>query len=160
MSMVNKELPRSCTLLKAAKNIDSQCIVHSTPGRLKSVRQSLKEKLQLKIKYLAENFPKHRTSQCIKIKLTGGGTDMSHSVNLVVIAFTIIESETDHVTSPNSPKVNYTLAFVNTTEDYDKLSETPEDIIKNMQSVVVNEIIYHLKYFWCISEILGNMHGH
>ena len=151
MSMVNKELPRSCTLLKTAKNIDAQCIIRSTPGQLKGVQVSLKEKLQQRIKYLAENYLKYRTSQCVKIKLTGDGTNVSRSVNLVVIAFTIIDSETDHVTSPNSPTGNCILALINTTEGYDNLSEALEDIIdevNNLQSVIVNGVSYDLQYFF------------
>ena len=153
MAMVNKELPRSCTLLKTAKNIDAECIIRSTPGQLKGVQVSLKEKLQRRIKYLAENYPKYQTSQCVKIKLTGDGTNISRSVHLVVIAFTIIDSGTDHiVTSPNSPTGNCSLALINTTEGYDNLSEALEDIIdevKHLHCVIVDGVSYDLQYFFC-----------
>ena len=63
---------------------------------------------------------KFRASKYIKLKLTGDGTSISRSVHLVVIAFTLVESQ---VASPNSPKGNYTLSLIKTTKDYDKLSK-------------------------------------
>ena len=37
IAMINKELPHLCTVIKVAKKLDEQCIIHSTPGKLKGV---------------------------------------------------------------------------------------------------------------------------
>ena len=57
--MVNKELPHSCTLINVAKELNTQCIIHSTPGRLQGVQQSLKEQVEKRIKHLAETNPRY-----------------------------------------------------------------------------------------------------
>ena len=93
MAMVNKQLPRTCTLLRVAKDIDSLSNIRLIPGQLKGVQQFLKERLEKRIRFLAKSYVKFRTSQCIKLKLTGDGTSISCILHLVVIAFTLVESQ-------------------------------------------------------------------
>lgn len=54
MAMVNKQLPRACTVLKVAKKIDAQANIQSTPGELSGVQQSLKERLEKRIRFLGK----------------------------------------------------------------------------------------------------------
>lgn len=130
MAMVNKELPRSYTIMKAAKNLDEMCIIHSTPGKLKGVQQSLKERLERRVEHLVRTNNKYCKSQCLKVKITGDGTSVSCSMHLVVIAFTLVEDEPQ----PNAPKGNHTIALINTTEDYDNLVEALDDITTEIKT--------------------------
>ena len=145
--MVNKELPRSYTIIKAAKKLDERCIITSTPGDLKGVQQSLKGQLEKRIEHLAKSNEKYNKSQCLKVKITGDGTSVSRSMHLVVVAFTLVEDESNC----NSPKGNHTIALVNTTEQYDNLSEALDDItneVKNLKSLTVNDVSYDLEFFF------------
>ena len=44
--MVNPELPRSCTVIKAAKELDMKSTICQTPGKTIGVQQSVLERLQ------------------------------------------------------------------------------------------------------------------
>ena len=112
--------PSFTLCMYATKNIDADSNIHSISGKLRGVQQSLKERLEKRTRSLSKTYPEFRTSQRIKLKLTGDGTNICHNVHLVVIAFTLVDS---YVRSPNSPRGNDTIALIKTTEDYDKLSE-------------------------------------
>ena len=147
MAMVNKELPRSCAIIKAAKKLDEKSIIYSTPGPLKGVQQSLKERLVKRIEHLAKSDEKYNKSQCIKVKITGDGTSVSRSMHLVVIAFTLVEDEPN----PNAPRGNHTIALINTTEEYNNLVEALDDItteINNLKSLTVNNVLYDLEFYF------------
>lgn len=147
MAMVNKELPRSCAIIKAAKQLDEKSIIYPTPGRLKGVQQSLKERLVKRIEHLAKRDEKYNKSQCVKVKITGDGKAISRSMHLVVIAFTLVEDEPN----PNAPRGNHTIALLNTTEVYDNLVEALDDIateINNLKSLTVNNVLYDLEFFF------------
>lgn len=67
-------------------------------------------------------------------------------MHTIVIAFTIIKDGEN----PNSPHGNHTIALLNVGEDYDKLSESLEDIqdeIKQLKSIAVNGVAYAIKFF-------------
>lgn len=101
--MVNKELPRSSALTKRARELDSVSIVCSTPGNIIGIQQSLKERLMKRIQYLIEINPSIAESARIRVKITGDGNCISHSMHAIVIAFTIIEDGEN----PNSTQGNH-----------------------------------------------------
>lgn len=147
MAMVNRELPRTRTVIKAAKKLDEKCIIFSKPGHLNGVQQSLKEWLKKRIEYLSKIDEKYNKTQCLKVKITGDGMAVSRSMHLVVIAFTLVEDEPN----PNAPRGNHTIALINTTENYDNLVEALDDItteVNNLTSLTVNDISYDLEFFF------------
>ena len=145
--MVNPELPRSCTVIKAAKELDMKSTICQTPGKTIGVQQSVLERLQKAATWLMTadpSFSKHRN---IKVKITGDGTCISRSTHCIVIAFTIIND----VALPNAPRGNHTVAILNTTEDYNTLSESLVDIsneIKMIHGIEINEIKYAIEWFF------------
>ena len=147
LAMVNPELPRSCTVIKAAKEIDMKSTICQTPGKTIGVQQSVLERLQKAATWLMTadpSFSKHRN---IKVKITGDGTCISRSTHCIVIAFTIIND----VALPNAPRGNHTVAILNTTEDYNTLSESLVDIsneIKMIHEIEINEIKYAIEWFF------------
>ena len=65
---------------------------------------------------------------CIRVKITGDGTQISRSMHILVIAFTISnESE-----NPNSPGGNHVIALLNSQEKYEYLSEAVKDIASDI----------------------------
>lgn len=66
-------------------------------------------------------------------------------MHAIVIAFTVIEEGEN----PNSPHGNHTIALMNAGEDYNKLSESLEDIqdeVKQLKSITVNDV-YTIEFF-------------
>ena len=144
--MVNPELPCSCTVIKAAKELDMKSTISQTPGKTIGVQQSVLERLQKAATWLMTadpSFSKHRN---IKVIITGDGTCISCSTQCIVIFFTIIND----VALPNAPRGNHTVAILNTTEDYNTLSESLVDIsneIKMIHEIEINEIKYAIEWF-------------
>lgn len=146
MAMINTGMPRLNELLKTAKTLDTKSIVYPVPGKLQGVQQSLKECLEKKLKTLQRINPAFCKDCVIKVKLTGDGTSVSRSVYLIVIAFIIIQE--DVVT--NSPSDHYTIALINSTENYKNLSECFEDIVsemKNLNILKVDDYTYTIDFF-------------
>ena len=146
MAMVNTGIPRLNALLKAAKALDTRSIIYPVPGKLQGVQQSLKECLEKKIKNLQRINPTFCKDQVIKVKLTGDGTSVSRSVHLIVIAFMVIQ---DGVVT-NSPSDHYTIALVNSPENYASLSESVEDIVSEMKFLdllKVGDYTYTIHFF-------------
>ena len=135
LTQVHKELPRTNSIIKTAKKMNEGYTIRPIPGTFKGVQQSLKDHLKTIIEkrnYVPE-------SNTIKVKLTGDGTVVSRNVHLVVIAYTIIDTHGN----PNSPRGNHTIALINTTENYDNLSESLKDLTTE---------IAELKSITCLNE--------
>lgn len=100
-----------------------------------------------RIQYLVETNPSIAENARIRVKITGDGTCISHSMHAIVIAFTIIIEDGEN---PNFPWGNHAIALLNTGEDYDKLSESLEDIqdeIKYFKSIKVDGVEYTIEYY-------------
>ena len=74
LSMVNSTLPRSCALMKAAKELDIKSIIRPTPGKITGVQQSLTERLVKCVRWLMKTNSSFTQTSCIRVKLTGDGT--------------------------------------------------------------------------------------
>ena len=88
------------------------------------MRQFTLGQLNKTINYLGKADQFFKYNKNIRIKLTGNGTSISHSMHCVVIAFSIIREGTN----PNSPGGNHTVAILNTTEDHDYLAESLKEV--------------------------------
>ena len=93
LAMTNPKLPSSYRLLKAAKEINSESIIRSTPGKAIGVQQSLKERLTRRLHHLLKVNPNFRQSVIQvknQLKITGDGTYVSRGMHILVIAFTLV----------------------------------------------------------------------
>ena len=77
LSMVNKDMPRSCSLTKCAKELNTH---KSTPGQAHGVQQSLKLQLKKLIEVLLQKNPLLRNNPQVRIKVTGDGTLISRNI--------------------------------------------------------------------------------
>lgn len=146
LAMVNMELPRTSALIKRARELDSNSLIRPTPGKVVGIQQSLREQLEKRIQILVKTHPSLAESASIRVKVTGDGTHISHSMHAVVIAFTIVEDGAN----PNSPGGNHTIALLNAKESYAELAEALEDIqdeIKHLESVKVDEKEFSIEFF-------------
>ena len=120
ISMIYPSLPCWSTIHTVAKGINSCCDVYPTPGPILGVQQSLKKRLATRLEILVKKYPSINDEACIRVKLTGDGTQVSRSMHLVVIAFSILNVGNEN---PNSPGGNHVIALVNIEEKYEQLSE-------------------------------------
>jgi len=86
------------------------------------------------------------TNREVWVKITGDGTRISCNINLVIIAFVIIENKT----ISNSPTDHNTIALINCKENYESINKSVADIfkeIKDLDSLTVGDYTYKLVYF-------------
>ena len=148
LSMVNPSLPCWSALHKVSKQIDSKCHIYTIPGPILGIQQSLKERLQLRLQQLVKKNPGIKDDTCIRVKITGDGTQVSRSMHILVIAFTII----DGTENPNSPVGNHVIALLNAQEKYEYLSEALKGIasdIKSIKSLTINGQNFNIKFYLC-----------
>ena len=117
--MINLDLPRLSEITKKVKEIDAKSVIHFIPGKVLGVQQSILQQLKITLAHLAKLDPSFSRSPHVRIKLTGDGTNISHSMHCVVIAFTAIRKDAN----PNYSRGNHTVAILNCTENYDHLAE-------------------------------------
>ena len=84
----------------------------------------LKNSSKKEYKFLLKPIPLLPKTPKIRVKVTGDGTRICHSMHAVVIAFVVVEDGAN----PNSPGGNHTIAIFNAGEKYDVLSEALVDI--------------------------------
>ena len=148
LSMVNPSLPCWSALHKVSKQIDSKCDIYAIPGPILGIQRSLKERLQLRLQKLVKKNPGIQDDTCIRVKITGDGTQVSCSMHILVIAFTIL----DGTKNPNSPGGNHVIALLNAQEKYECLSEAVKDIasdIKSIKSLTIDGHNFNIKFFLC-----------
>ena len=82
----------------------------------------------------------------LKVKITGEGTQVSCSMHVLVIAFTILDGNKN----PNSPSGNHTTAMLNSQEKYEYLSQAVKDIaneIQSIQSITIDGHKFNIQFF-------------
>ena len=144
MSMIT-DLPSSYSLSKAAKQLNTQCILRCTPGKVDGVQQSITERLRLRLCHMLQLNPSY-PNRHIRVKITGDGTTISRSVHLVVIAFSLIDCNEN----PSSPYGSHIIALLNSNEDYDNLQESLSDIadeMKHLKSINVDGKEFTLEFY-------------
>ena len=147
LAMTNPEIPSSYRVLKTVKEINSESIITSTPGKAIGIQQSLKERLTKRLHHLRKVNPKFQQS-IIQVKITGDGTYVSRGMHILVIAFTLVNVNIEEC--PNSPRGNHVLALINTTEDYDNIEEAVQDIadeIKFTDSITIDDFTFKMEYY-------------
>lgn len=125
LSMVS-DLPSSSQIKKLTGVLNSQYGIKRCPNNIIGVQQGIKARI---IQRLTQ-FIKQASEQgiCIpetfRIKITGDGTQIARGLNIVNIAFTILEEK--HKAC--SVFGNYSLAILKIPEDYEGLASRLQDI--------------------------------
>lgn len=90
LSMVS-DLPRSNQIQTLVQEMNSEFVICSTPNEVVGVQQSLVGHVEVHLrKLIADSAPDTRK---FRIKLTGDGTLIARGLNVVNIAFTILEGQ-------------------------------------------------------------------
>ena len=147
LSMLS-DLPSSSQVRKLTTSLNSQFNIKNTPNNITGVQQSIKERIEHRIKYLIQqnSLVGKPTLSTIRIKLTGDGTQIGRGLKVVNIAFTVI----DEGERANSVLENYTIAILKVEENYEQLVAGLQDIIsdaKDCNAIVIDGQQYNIKYY-------------
>ena len=144
LSMVS-DLPRSHRIQALAHGMNSEFIIRSTPNGIVGVQQSLKGRIEARLRKLV-NTNADELPYKIRIKITGDGTLIARSLNVINIAFTILE-EGQRACSVSG---NHTVAILKVPESYETLSAGLEDICeeaKNLKSRDIDGVVYDIELY-------------
>ncbi|KAJ7371103.1 hypothetical protein OS493_027791 [Desmophyllum pertusum] len=131
LSQAQPSLPKKYLVEGCAKFLDSQWEVKRTPGQAQGA--------ELPVKILLENEIRHHlntkegtTVEKIKVKISGDGTRMSHSSNMFVCSFALIEDGQTCLSSSG----NHTIAVVKAKEEYESLKESLANVLNDVNSLI------------------------
>ena len=147
LSMLS-DLPSSSQVRKLTTSLNSQFNIKNTPNNITGVQQSIKERIEHRIKYLIQqnSLVGKPAPSTIRIKLTGDGTQIGRGLKVVNIAFTVI----DEGERANSVLGNYTIAILKVEENYEQLAAGLQDIIsdaKDCNAIVIDGQQYNIEYY-------------
>ena len=143
LSMVS-DLPRSNRIRTLVQEMNSEFAIRSTPNEVVGVQQSFVDRVQIRLRKLITDSD--IDTRKFRIKLTGDGTLIARGLNIVNIAFTIIE-EGHRVCSVSG---NHTVAILKVSENYENLLGGLQDICNEaskLKSVEINGIKYDIELF-------------
>lgn len=146
LSMVHPSLPRWSTLNKTSKEMNCNNAICPTPGPILGIQQSLKTRLTIRLQHMMKINPSLTNESSINVKITGDGTQVSRSMHILVLAFTILDGSEN----PNSPSGNHTIAMLNAQEKYEHLSHAVKDItneIQSIQSITIDGHKFNIQFF-------------
>lgn len=147
LSMIS-DLPSSTRIKKLAGTLNSHYDIRKCPNGIIGVQQSIKARIIQRITNFVEQASTEGISipDKIRIKITGDGTRIARGLNIVNIAFTIIEERHKACSAFG----NYTVAILRIAEDYEQLASGLQDICEeaeDLQIVTVQEKIYRIDLF-------------
>ena len=146
LSMIHPLLPSWSALNTISKEMDARSTIRPTPGPIIGIQQSLKQRLTVRLENLVKKFPNIKDEPYVAVKITGDGTNVSRSMHILVIAFTIL----DGIENPNSPIGNHVIAMLNCQENYEHLSVAMKDIVEEMKlikSISIDGHEYNIKFY-------------
>ena len=141
IAQLTPTVPRLRDLKKLSKSLNSGFNIFSAPNGAVGVQQSL----QARLKVCLETFSLS-VGEVIQVKLTGDGTNIGRNLHVINIAFVLL-NDTSSVSSPHG---NHSIAILKIPEDYDSLSDSLADIIKeasDLKSIDINGNTHKIEYF-------------
>ena len=87
--MIHPSLPCWSTLHKTSKEMDCNSAICPTPGPVIGIQQSLKSHLTITLQHMMKINLSLTNKSSIKVKVTDDGAQVSHSMHILVLAFTI-----------------------------------------------------------------------
>ncbi|XP_068706028.1 uncharacterized protein [Montipora foliosa] len=121
LTQQDQTLSRSYLVEGCQATLDSTCNMHKTPGNQPGAELPLEDLLKEQIEERLKNSSQQeKVSPTERVKISGDGTRMSHSISLFVCSFSILDKG-QHVLSSAG---NHTIAVVKTSENYNNLKHS------------------------------------
>lgn len=149
LSMIS-DLPNSTQVKKCTTNLNSQFEIQDAPEGIVGVQQKIKPRLQLLLSNMIKNAEQNDKPlpKTIRVKLTGDGTQIGRGLNVVNVAFSILEEEEIVM----SVRGSHCIAILKVSEaNYDELLSGLKDIIneaRDLQCVAVVDTVFKLNTIW------------
>lgn len=148
LSMVCKEMPRSCKVKDRIKEINRKWNLSQTPGNTVGVQQSIKKRLEIRLQALIEKCKKESftLNNKLRVKLSGDGTNIGKRLHVINITFTILEEGSRAMAAEG----NHLVAVVKIQENYDDLFVAMGDIrhdIGTLSQVSVGNECFEIEWF-------------
>ena len=145
LSMVCKEMPRSCKVKERIKEINKKWNLSQTPGETVGVQQNIKCQLETRVKQLIESSQLTDHDK-LRVKLSGDGTNVGKNLHAINITLTILEEGAQAMAAEG----NHLVAVIKVPEDYDHLFVVLGDIrreVENLTQVSVGEKLFQIEWF-------------
>ncbi|KAJ7383407.1 hypothetical protein OS493_028083 [Desmophyllum pertusum] len=130
LTQVDKSLPRTHLLETCTKLMDSQWDIKRTPGTSQGAELPLKLLLEKEIRQHLKNSK--GADEPIKVKISGDGARMSHTSNLFVCSFSLLDDGQTCLSSSG----NHTIAVVKGKEEHETLKSSLSNVIKDVNSLI------------------------
>ena len=145
---VTSDLPSSSQIKKLTISLNSQWDIHNCPNEIVGVQQSIRARIVQRLTQFVRKGNKEGMAipTTIRIKLTGDGTRIARGLNIVNVAFTILEEGSNAF----SVFGNYTIAILKATETYDELALGLQDICeeaKDLEVLTIEGNVYKIIFF-------------
>ena len=145
---VTSDLPSSSQIKKLTISLNSQWDIHNCPNEIVGVQQSIRARIVQRLTQFVRKGNKEGMAipTTIRIKLIGDGTRIARGLNIVNVAFTILEKGS----KAYSVFGNYTVAILKATETYDELALGLQDICeeaKDLEVLTIEGNVYKIIFF-------------
>ena len=147
MSMLSN-LPSLSEVRKLTKSLNLTFPISNPPNNIIGAQTSLRARISYRLEcFINRNKEEGKaTPQMIRIKLTADGTRIARSLNVVNIAFTII----DEGSKAQSVLGNYSIAILKVSENYEELQAGLADIIseaKDIEVLTIQDQVYTIQFY-------------
>ena len=146
-----KEMPRQYRLRERITELNKLWRIHATPNNTEGVQQSLKDRLELRLKHLIKsscdptcNSP-FMQEKIVRVKLSGDGTRIGKRLHVVAFTFTLLDEN-----QATSAAGNHILAIFKQPESYECLKLALADIIhevEHLKEIQVEGITFKITYY-------------
>ena len=147
LSMVCKEMPRSYKIKERIQEINKKWNLFKTPGDSIGVQQSIKCRLETRLKVLIENGQmNHSPHNKLRVKLSGDGTNVGKHLHVINVTVTILEEGSQAM----SAEGNHLIAVIKVPEKYDHLFVALGDIrneVETLSHISVGQEIFNIEWF-------------
>lgn len=147
VAMVCKDMPRSYMIKDRIKKINEKWNLFPTPGDTVGVHQSIKLRLETRVKVMIKNGQVKSSSQNkVRVKLSGDRTNVGKHLHVINITFTIVEEGSKAMSADG----NRLVAVIKVLEDYDHLFVALGDLrneVEQLTSICIENVCYEIEWF-------------
>ena len=148
LAKVCKEMPRQHKIKERISELNQLWRIFPTPNNTQGVQQSLKDRLELRIRHLVKsngdpNSP-FLQNKVVHVKLSGDGMKIGKRLHVVAFTFTLLNEN-----QSASAAGNHILAVFKQPESYNCLKLALADIIneaKELKTITIDGMTFEIAY--------------
>ena len=148
LAKVCTQMPRQYKLRERISALNRLWEITPTPNNTQGVQQSLKNRLEIRIRRLvqiSDSTAPFLQNKTVQVKLSGDGTKIGKRLHVVAFTFTLLEED-----QAGSAAGNHILAVFKQPESYSCLKLALADIIaevKELEKIQVDDTTFRITYY-------------